>query len=501
MIDLDLPSSDDTEPDGVVKLLTAIQTLQAATNDIITALTATSATNLNPRPVITVTDQSNLAVALSAATSVDPDGIIVAYDWKFGDGTIGSGVYASHTYTAPGTYTVTLTVTDDDGATASTTKNVTASSPASTTVVQQTGPGITTYQTAAGSDFNTKLNGIGSNKLSLQVGTRYQLPGFSNYTYTNANGSGGFGAVTSTSGGMLGAGPKSSIVELVPNSMTQAVPTASGTTNGFYVLGFSHVNNARVDNFQINGTTQPRVHNGMMLQYCDTPNVSRILVKNIFGDFTSPPGETFYINQYKGVGGTFDTIECDGSNGTQTPSGWLAAAMLGTNTTTGKITIRRLYGHESRWSKSYAGWQGTGGGQFSEIWTVNTYYGVGFEEMSGTYYLDDCVWGGNGVDIHLGHSSVYNGGVGAKLIIRNPHFLGSQTKLRVFIPPAYSGGQKGSTGNVQTKSDITILTGSQSAGWTDVTSSVLLVQTAYLPNGGYGSTPIFNYTKPSWALQ
>ncbi len=41
------------------------------------------------------------------------DGTIVSYDWEFGDGAVGSGVTATHEYTAAGTYTVTLTVTDD----------------------------------------------------------------------------------------------------------------------------------------------------------------------------------------------------------------------------------------------------------------------------------------------------------------------------------------------------------------------------------------------------
>jgi chitodextrinase len=48
--------------------------------------------------------------------SSDPDGTIVAYDWDFGDGTTGTGVTPSHTYTLSGLYVVTLCVTDDDGA-------------------------------------------------------------------------------------------------------------------------------------------------------------------------------------------------------------------------------------------------------------------------------------------------------------------------------------------------------------------------------------------------
>jgi PKD repeat protein len=52
-----------------------------------------------------------------ASSSFDPDGSIVSYSWDFGDGSTGSGVTTSYTYAADGTYTVTLTVTDDAGST------------------------------------------------------------------------------------------------------------------------------------------------------------------------------------------------------------------------------------------------------------------------------------------------------------------------------------------------------------------------------------------------
>jgi len=56
--------------------------------------------------------------------SSDSDGSIVSYGWQFGDGSSGSGATVSHQYGAPGDYTVRLTVTDNAGASNSTTTMV-----------------------------------------------------------------------------------------------------------------------------------------------------------------------------------------------------------------------------------------------------------------------------------------------------------------------------------------------------------------------------------------
>ncbi len=66
-----------------------------------------------------------LLVNFDGSGSSDPDGTIVDYAWEFGDGNSGSGATPSHTYTAAGNYTATLTVTDDDGATGQNTQLIT----------------------------------------------------------------------------------------------------------------------------------------------------------------------------------------------------------------------------------------------------------------------------------------------------------------------------------------------------------------------------------------
>ena len=52
-------------------------------------------------------------------TGTDSDGSIVSYVWDFGDGATAKGASVSHIYNVTGSYTATLTVTDNDGAKAS----------------------------------------------------------------------------------------------------------------------------------------------------------------------------------------------------------------------------------------------------------------------------------------------------------------------------------------------------------------------------------------------
>ena len=70
----------------------------------------------NQPPVASFTASPNgLTVSFNGSGSSDPDGSIASYSWSFGDNTTGSGASTSKTYSAAGTYTVTLTVTDDKG--------------------------------------------------------------------------------------------------------------------------------------------------------------------------------------------------------------------------------------------------------------------------------------------------------------------------------------------------------------------------------------------------
>jgi PKD repeat protein len=61
--------------------------------------------------------------------STDGDGSLTAWTWRFGDGTTSEERQPSHTYAGSGTFTVRLTVTDDEGATDESSDDVTVTAP------------------------------------------------------------------------------------------------------------------------------------------------------------------------------------------------------------------------------------------------------------------------------------------------------------------------------------------------------------------------------------
>jgi PKD repeat protein len=98
--------------------------------------------NVPPGAVINLPSCTDLTCNFDGSLSTDtPPGQITSYDWDFGDGTLphGTGITPSHAYANPGTYTVTLTVTDAINQTGTVSPQVTAGTVTGVTFVGAAG--------------------------------------------------------------------------------------------------------------------------------------------------------------------------------------------------------------------------------------------------------------------------------------------------------------------------------------------------------------------------
>lgn len=90
------------------------------------AANGSGTTNSPPTAAFTSSCPS-LACSFDGTGSKDGDGTIASYAWTFGDGGTATGASPTHTYASAGTYSVTLTVTDNGGATNAVTHQVSPS--------------------------------------------------------------------------------------------------------------------------------------------------------------------------------------------------------------------------------------------------------------------------------------------------------------------------------------------------------------------------------------
>lgn len=121
---VNMPNVAGVRNDAPSKYYTTVRAIEASTGYNFLSLLPTAYQNAvevgdhPPVPILNgpTTGAIGQVLAFNAAGTTDPDaGDVLSYAWSLGDGTSATGASATATYAAPGTYTVTLTVTDRSG--------------------------------------------------------------------------------------------------------------------------------------------------------------------------------------------------------------------------------------------------------------------------------------------------------------------------------------------------------------------------------------------------
>jgi PKD repeat protein len=216
---------------------------RGATGTATRVITVTGAPNAPPTAVIRTVSVSGtipLTVNLSGANSTDPDGSIVSYAWNLGNGQTATGPAVQVIYTEAGSYTVTLTVTDDRGATntqslvieVSEDSNIAPSAEIVADPISGTAPLQVTFDGTESSDVDGTIVsyawnfGNGQNALGpTPPPVTYNLPGTYTATLTVTDNRGATGVVSQTI-----------TVNRPPNQSPTANLTATPTTGSAPLL-------------------------------------------------------------------------------------------------------------------------------------------------------------------------------------------------------------------------------------------------------------------------
>jgi PKD repeat protein len=123
-------------------------------------------------------------VFVNGATSVAGGGhVIASYSWDFGDGSKKSGLTAAHDYGSSGTFTIVLTVIDENGQSASATRTVTVGTGAPTAVIAFAVTDPAAHKVTFDGSASTAVGGAT----------------IANYIWSFGDGTNGSGAITSRS--------------------------------------------------------------------------------------------------------------------------------------------------------------------------------------------------------------------------------------------------------------------------------------------------------------
>ncbi len=222
-------------------------------------------TNVAPTAVASgpATSVTGQRIDFSSVGSGDSDGALTAFAWDFGDGNSSTDPEASHIYDVSGTYSVTLTVTDDDGATASDTSvSVTVTDDAAGRYVATTG-------TDAGDCSNSTAKCATINYAVSQANA-------SDNVYVEA---GSYPEMVNPDKGLSFHGANAGLTGGVNAVAREAETTVQGFRNGTSNASYW---NLTVDGFELDPTSDPALLTNAtgIIQVFGGPSVN--IVNNLF---------------------------------------------------------------------------------------------------------------------------------------------------------------------------------------------------------------------------
>jgi hypothetical protein len=269
--------------------------------------------------------------------------------------------------------------------------------------------------------------------LELSAGT-YQVRDFLDAGDSTYNGA----SLPSRLHGLVGAGPAETVIEMAPRSSTRAstIPTAFPDTNQLSLLRIDQGAHL-VAGFTLRATDQGHLYNGLRMSRTTDVDVRDVDVIGVPGSDSSPPGETFAINDYRTSGSRYTHVHVDGRQ--------VGAAGLGANGSS-DITVLDSTFENERYSH---------GATFYQVHDIdiagtttrrNGGVGLNFERVSGAVRIAGSAF----TEDRAGDLRIASDRGSARFVISDPATGGRP--LRIVLPRTYAGSP-----NLQRRSDVHVL--------------------------------------------
>lgn len=302
-----------------------------------------------------------------------------------------------------------------------------------TVTTRPKGPAVTPLETLVRrSSLSATLKGVpAGHQVALRAGT---------YTFRDfdAVAGGTLNGVAASITGLRGSGVGRTVLQMKAHTSTKkaTIPRVFPATNQLSLMRLTG-DDLTVSGFTLRGTDQGHLYNGLRIDHAERLDVHDVKVQGVPGSSSSPPGETFGLNDYRTSGSVYTRVEVDGAG--------VGGAGFGANVSK-NVTIRDSYFHDDRYSMGATFWEVQGITLIDTIATDNGRAGINLERVSGAVRMVRPVLLGN----HQGPIRIASDRGSAEVTIVDPVFSGS--KFTIVLPRTYYGRP-----NLQRRSDVHLI--------------------------------------------